>query len=339
MLYSSVMACVGRTPLVELGRQFPPPGPAVIAKLELMNPSGSMKDRSAAYIIERGLADGTITGTSHLLESSSGNFGIALASAARVYGLEFTCIVDPKTTPANLRILRSLGAHVEIVTDADAHGCHLDARLRRVAELCREQPGALWINQYANDRNWQAHFHGTGGEILADLDRPLDCLVVPVSTTGTILGLARRLRAAFPRLHVVAVDAVGSVIFGGPPGPRHVPGLGAGRRSVLLTADDVDEVVSVSDREAVAGCRALAATEGILAGGSSGAVVAAIEQIRPRIPRTWQLLTVLPDRGDRYLDQVYNDEWVARLPPVTPGAGGCPLDNGGVSRHGEPAAV
>jgi cysteine synthase A len=321
MLYSSVVACVGRTPLVQLGRQFPPPGPTVIAKLELMNPSGSMKDRSAAYIIERGLADGTITAAkSHLVESSSGNFGIALASAARVYGLRFTCIVDPKTTPANLRILRRLGADVELVTEADDHGCYLGARLRRVVELCREEPGAVWVNQYANEGNWLAHYHGTAGEILADLVHPLDCLVVPVSTTGTILGLARRLRVAFPALRVIAVDAAGSVIFGGPAGARHLPGLGAGRRSELLAPGDIDEVVYVSDREAVAGCRTLATTEGILAGGSSGAVVAAIERIRPQLPRTWQVLTVLPDRGDRYLDQVYDDEWVARLPAAASAA-------------------
>src|SRR5919108_4027271 len=156
MLYTSVLACVGRTPLVALGRQFPPPGPAVIAKLELMNPSGSMKDRSAAYIIERGIADGTITAASHLIESSSGNFGIALAAAARVHGLDFTCVVDPKTTPANLRILQQLGARIELVTEPDEHGCHLDARLARVAELYRAAPGSIWVNQYANERAWQA---------------------------------------------------------------------------------------------------------------------------------------------------------------------------------------
>ena len=314
MLYTSVLACVGRTPLVILGRQFPPPGPTVLAKLELMNPSGSMKDRSAAYIVERGLADGSIAPESQLIESSSGNFGIALATAARVHDLDFTCVVDPKTTPANLRILRQLGARVELVTEPDDHGCYLDARLARVAELCRELPERIWINQYANERSWQAHYHGTAGEILADLDRPLDCLVAPVSTTATLLGLARRLRGTFPRLRVIAVDAAGSVIFGGPPGPRHVPGLGAGRRPELLAPGEIDEVVYVTDREAVAGCRALAASEGILAGGSSGAVVAAIERLRPRLPGHWQVLTVLPDRGDRYLDQVYDDAWVSRLP-------------------------
>jgi N-(2-amino-2-carboxyethyl)-L-glutamate synthase len=314
MLYSSVVACAGRTPTVVLGRQFPPPGPTVIAKLELMNPSGSMKDRSAAYIVESGIADGTITAASHLIESSSGNFGIALATAARVHDMDFTCVVDPKTTPANLRVLTGLGARVELITEPDEHGCYLGARLRRVAELCRETPNSVWINQYANDGNWQAHYHGTAAEILADLDRPLDCLVVPVSTTGTIVGLARRLRRAFPDLHVVAVDAAGSVIFGAPPGPRHVPGLGAGRPPELLEPGEVDEVVWISDREAVAGCRALALSEGILAGGSSGAVVAAIGRLRPGLPAHWQVLTVLPDRGDRYLDQVYNDAWVDRLP-------------------------
>src|SRR5947199_2983547 len=274
MLYSSVVACVGRTPLVELGRQFRPPGATVIAKLELMNPSGSMKDRSAAYIVERGLADGTITAASHLVESSSGNFGIALATAARVHALDFTCVVDPKTTPANLRILNALGAEVEIVTEPDEHGCYLGARLRPVAELCREGPDMVGTIPSANERNWQAHYHGTAAEILADLDRRIDCLVVPVRTTGPILGLARRLRLAFPALRVVAVDAAGSVIFGGPPGPRHLPGLGAGRRPELLVPAEIDEVVYVSDREAVACCRALAAKERILAGGSSGAVVA-----------------------------------------------------------------
>jgi N-(2-amino-2-carboxyethyl)-L-glutamate synthase len=314
MLYRSVLACVGRTPLVELRRQFPPPGATVIAKLELMNPSGSMKDRSAAYIIERGLADGSITASTHLIESSSGNFGIALATAARVHDLAFTCVVDPKTTPANLRILVRLGADVEVVTDGDEHGCFLGARLRRVAELCRERPGSLWVNQYANEGNWQAHYHGTAAEVLADLERPLDCVVVPVSTTGTILGLARRLRGAFPALRVVAVDAAGSVIFGGPAGPRHMTGLGAGRRPEVLDPGEIDEVVWVSDRAAVAGCRALALSEGILAGGSSGAVVAAVGRLRPGWPAGWQVLTVLPDRGDRYLDQVYDDGWVDRLP-------------------------
>jgi cysteine synthase A len=280
-----------------------------MAKLELLNPSGSMKDRAAAYIIERGLGDGTITPASHLVESSSGNFGIALAAVARIYDLEFTCVADVKTTAANLRILQSLGARVELVTEPDEHGCYLTARLERVAELCRTEPETVWVNQYANERSWQAHYHGTAGEILADLDGALDCLVVPVSTTGTILGLARRLRSAFPALHVVAVDAAGSVIFGGPPGPRQIPGLGAGRRPELLAPAEIDEVVYVSDREAVAGCRALARAEGILAGGSSGAAVAAIERLRPDLPDRWRILTILPDRGERYLDQIYDDEW------------------------------
>src|ERR671926_459765 len=223
MVYTSVVGCVGRTPLVELRRQFPPPGPVVIAKLELLNPSGSMKDRSARYIVESGLSDGTITPCSHLVESTSGNFGIALAVAARVHGLALTCVVDPKTTPANVRILRSLDARVDVVAEPDEHGCYLERRLRRVRELCE-----------------------------------------------------------------------------------------------LLAPGEIDDVVYVSDREAVAGCRALAASEGILAGGSSGAVVAALGRIRPELPPGSCVLTVLPDRGERYLDLVYDDAWVEALPAAAP---------------------
>src|ERR671926_413851 len=173
MVYTSVVGCVGRTPLVELRRQFPPPGPVVIAKLELLNPSGSMKDRSARYIVESGLSDGTITPCSHLVESTSGNFGIALAVAARVHGLALTCVVDPKTTPANVRILRSLDARVDVVAEPDEHGCYLERRLRRVRELCEILPGSVWVNQYGNQLSWLAHYHGTAAEILADLDGPL----------------------------------------------------------------------------------------------------------------------------------------------------------------------
>lgn len=314
MVYTSVLDCVGKTPLVELSRLWPAPGARVIAKLELMNPGGSMKDRSADAIVEQGLADGRITASSHLIESTSGNFGIALAIAARVHSLGLTCVVDPKTTRTNLGILRSLGARLEVVLDADADGCFLDARRHRVTELCAATPGAVWVNQYGNELSWRAHEQGTAAEIVADADGPIDYLVAPVGTTGTILGLARGLRPAFPALRVVAVDAHGSVIFGGPPGPRHIPGMGAGRPPEFPSAGEIDEVVIVTDREAVAGCRALAAREGILAGGSSGAVVAAVDRLRPGLPAGTCILALLPDRGDRYLDLVYDDDWVASLP-------------------------
>jgi 2,3-diaminopropionate biosynthesis protein SbnA len=313
MIYESVVSCIGRTPLVSLHRLFPQRDLEVIAKLEFLNPGGSVKDRPARYIIEQGLRDGSINTATHLIESSSGNLGIALAMVARAYSLAFTCVVDPKISPTNLRILRQLGANIEMVLEPDDQSGYLKTRIRRVHALLRRIPNSYWINQYANQRNWQAHYHGTGSEIIADLDRPIDCLVAAVSTTGTILGVGRRLRRNFPNLRVIAIDALGSVIFGGPAGPREIPGIGASRAPELLSMDEVDEVVYVNDLEAVQGCRDLISREGIFAGGSSGSVVVGIQKLLPRLPTPYRILTIFPDRGDRYLDMVYDDEWVANL--------------------------
>ncbi|SFB06801.1 cysteine synthase A [Amycolatopsis marina] len=306
----SILDCVGNTPVVALRRLFPAPDVEVVAKLELMNPGGSMKDRSARYIVESGLRDGTIPPGSRLIESSSGNFGIALAMAARVHGLEFTCVVDPKTTTVNLAILRRLGVTLEIVDKLDTAGGYLGTRIRRVQDLLAEQPETIWINQYANDRNWEAYYHGTGAELVTQLALPPGYLFAPVSTTGSVLGCARRLREHFPGLHVVAVDAVGSVIFGGPPGHREIPGIGSSRVPELCCPAEIDEVVHVDDVDAALGCRELLSAEGIFAGGSSGSVVAAIARRLPTLPKPCRIVAIFPDRGDRYLDLVYDDEWL-----------------------------
>ncbi|SLJ96305.1 Pyridoxal-phosphate dependent enzyme [Paenibacillus sp. RU5A] len=133
------------------------------AKLEMMNPGGSMKDRPARYIIEQGLRDGTIKPDTHLIESTSGNLGIGLALTAKRYGLKFTCVVDPKITSTNLRMITYLGAQVDMVTEPDEHGSYLQSRIRRVKELASQDPVGYWINQYANPLNWQAHYHGADG--------------------------------------------------------------------------------------------------------------------------------------------------------------------------------
>jgi N-(2-amino-2-carboxyethyl)-L-glutamate synthase len=318
MVHDSVVSCVGQTPLVSLQRIFPYFGIQVIAKLELLNPGGSVKDRPARFIVERGLKSGEIAPGSHLIESTSGNLGIALAMVAHVYGLSFTSVVDPKISPTNLRILQQFGANIDMVSEPDDQGGYLKTRIRRVKELLQIIPKSVWINQYANQLNWEAHYHGTGDEIVAQLDGPVDHLVIAVSTTGTIMGLARRLRKEFPKLKVVAVDAEGSVIFGTPAGPRELPGIGASRVPELLDLSEIDEVIFINDRESVQGCRELLLREGIFAGGSSGSVIAAIGKLLPALPRPSRILTLLPDRGERYLDMVYDDTWTSelhRLPP------------------------
>ncbi|MGW3472289.1 2,3-diaminopropionate biosynthesis protein SbnA [Saccharopolyspora sp. NPDC000995] len=307
----SVFDCVGNTPVVALNRLFPEPDVEVIAKLELMNPGGSMKDRSARHIVECGLREGSIRPGSHLVESSSGNFGIALAIAARIHDLRFTCVLDPKAAPANVAILRHLGAEVDVVTEPDEMGGYLHTRIRRVQKILAGSPAAIWVNQYANDRNWEAHYHGTGAELAEQLIRPPSYLFGAVSTTGSLLGCSRRLRESFPNLRVAAVDAVGSVIFGGPAGPRDVPGIGASRVPELFAPAEIDDVVHVNDFETAVGCRDLLAAEGIFAGGSTGAVVAAIRRTLPRLPRPCRVVAIFPDRGDRYLDLIYDEGWFA----------------------------
>jgi 2,3-diaminopropionate biosynthesis protein SbnA len=320
LIRESIFECVGNTPVVALRRLFPRPGVEVLAKLELLNPGGSMKDRSARYIVEAGLADGSIPPGATLIESSSGNFGIALAMAARIHGLTFICVVDPKTTSANLALLRRLGAQVDLVSEPDEAGGYLHTRISRVRELAARVPGAVWVNQYANNRNWQAYYYGTGAELTEQLVRPPTYLFAAVSTTGSILGCARRLRERFGELHVIAVDAVGSVIFGGSPGPREIPGIGSSRVPELLCADEIDEVVYVGDVDAARGCHELLAAEGIFAGGSSGAVITAIQRMLPHLPASSRVLAILPDRGDRYLDLVYDDDWLASTSRRQPAA-------------------
>ena len=313
MIEESVAGCVGTTPLVRLGRCFEAPDVEVLAKLELMNPLGSVKDRPARFIIERGLDEGWIRPDSHVIESTSGNLGIALATLCRLNGLQFIAVVDPKTAEPNLQMLRTLGARIEMVDTPDDQGGYLQTRVRRARQLAGVLPHGVWINQYANDLNWQAHYQGAGAEIADQVAGPIDYLVAAVSTTGTIMGISRRLRKDHPDLEVVAVDAVGSVIFGAPPAPRELPGFGSSRVPELLEEDEIDQVVHVDDAESARGCRRLAGTEGIVAGGSSGGVVAAIERLMPDLRRPCRIVTVLPDRGDRYLDLVYDDAWMRRV--------------------------
>ncbi|MEV0092418.1 2,3-diaminopropionate biosynthesis protein SbnA [Streptomyces sp. NPDC050738] len=308
MIYESVTDCIGNTPLVRLGRLFPQEGLDVVAKLEMLNPGGSVKDRSARYIVERGLRDGTIHPGSRLVESTSGNFGVALAMLAVRHGLRFTAVVDPNASRTNIRILRQYGVDIELVSELDHAGGYLHSRIARVKDLLSEDPDAVWINQYANRLNVETHVATTAREILDASPDPIDVLVAAVSTTGTLHGLARGLRKRWPRLRVVAVDAVGSVIFGTPPGPRMLPGVGSSRVPELFTPSEIDQVVHVDDAAAIRGCHRLLRHEAIFAGGSSGSVVAAIDEIAPQLPRPCRVVTLLADRGERYLDLVYTDE-------------------------------
>lgn len=313
MILQSVLEHIGQTPIVELHRMFAGTGHRVYAKLELLNPAGSVKDRPARYIIERGLAEGTIRRGAHIVESSSGNLAIALAMVCRIHGLSFTAVVDPKISSTNLDIIRCYGANIHMVTEKDRQGGYLETRIDQVKRMLHDDPQAIWVNQYANERNWQSHYHGEGAEILRQMPQAPDYLVLGVSTSGTLHGIARRLLEQWPALKVVGVDAVGSVLFGAAPGTRELPGIGASRVPELLRREEIGQCIHIDDYESARACRQLVASEGIFAGGSSGSVMAAIQRLCAGLPQPASILTVLPDRGERYLDTVYDDDWLERM--------------------------
>ena len=311
MLVKDFSECVGDTPVVRLDRFFDQSNSEVLAKLELLNPGGSVKDRPAKYIIEKLIeTEKLIPNLHHVIESSSGNLAIALAMQCRRYNLQFTCVVDPKISPLNLKIIESLGANIDMVTQKDSNGGYLDTRMNRVQYLEQIIPNSFWVNQYANPMNWQSHYEGEGEELVKQLPNPIDYLVMGVSTSGTLLGISRRLKEAFPKMKVVAVDAVGSVLFNTTPSPRELPGIGASRVPALLKTDEIDQVIHVDDYESALACRQLVTKEGILAGGSSGSALAAVQKLLTQQTKACRILTLLPDRGERYLDMVYDNAWV-----------------------------
>jgi N-(2-amino-2-carboxyethyl)-L-glutamate synthase len=309
-LEEGIAEAIGGTPLVRLRQLFRDAPFEVYGKLEWMNPGGSAKDRPALYMIRNAIERGQIAEGSVVVESSSGNLAISLAQLCCYLRLRFICVVDPRTTEQHMRIIRSFGGELEMVLQPDAEtGEYLPARIRRVKELLQHIPNAYWTNQYGNPDNALAHSETTMQEIGEQLGA-IDYLFCGVSSCGTIRGCMDYVRSRNWPTTIVAVDAEGSIIFGGDKGKRIFPGLGAARVPELYRDDIADLVVRVSDADCAAGCRDLVRHEAILAGASSGGVIAAIGRISESIPAGAVCAAILPDRGERYLDTVYNDDWV-----------------------------
>ena len=313
------MTGVGNTPLALISLVVRGTVHPVRLKLEGANPCGSLKDRTAEGLIDDLERRGALGRGSIVVESTSGNLGIALASLARRRGYRFVAVVDPKITTENLARLQALGARIVCVQTPDEAGCYLRSRLERVHELRASSDAFVWPDQYSNPAGPRAHERGTGPELLEQLRYDLDAVFVPVSTGGTLAGVARCLRAESPATRIVAVDARGSVALGGRPGPRLLTGVGAGRRSSFVTADLYDERIFVDDVEAFAFCRALAAETGIHVGGSSGAVLAACGRMLASDPDRGRVVCLCPDRGEAYASTIYDDGWLVRngIEPAT----------------------
>ncbi|MFE2579694.1 2,3-diaminopropionate biosynthesis protein SbnA [Streptomyces sp. NPDC059378] len=277
-------------------------------KCEGFNFAGSVKLKAAREMVDAAERAGVLRPGSVLVESSSGNLGVALSVIAASRGYGFLCVTDARCNQATIRLMETLGSRVHVIREPDPVNGLLGARIAYVRALCASDERYVWLNQYTNPGNWRAHYRTTAPAIARRFP-DLDVLFVGAGTTGTLMGCARWFWQWRRRVRVVAVDSVGSVTFGGAPARRMIPGLGASVQPPLLDTSYVDDVVRVEERDTVRTCRRLAA-RGFLFGGSTGTVVSGAGQWLAQHGRPGlTAVGIAPDLGERYLDTVYCPGW------------------------------
>ncbi len=291
--------------------RLPGLGENLYLKLESLNPAGSIKLKTALGLVDDLQARGLVRGDTILIESSSGNLGVALSMVCAERGLRFTCVVDPNSSPHNVKTMRSYGTEVVMVDQLDANGGYLGTRIAYIRELLARDARYMWLNQYENPANPRIHAATTAASVANAFPR-LDYLFVGAGTTGTLMGCLQYFRKNRPETRIVAVDTLGSVTFGMPPGKRYIPGLGTSQRPPIFDPDGVHALELVPEAQTVAMCRYLAHHKGLLVGGSTGTVLAAAYAWRDRLPPGAVAVALSPDWGERYLDTIYDDEWVRR---------------------------
>ena len=305
----NIISSIGNTPTV-----FVQSCPNYYAKLEGLNPFGSIKDRSAAYVLQKGYENNIINTTTEIIESSSGNFAIALAAVCQLYGNIFTCVVDPNVTPLNKLIIQSYGAKIIIADKVDENGGYLKNRLEIVNELISKNKNLYWVNQYDNIFMRIAYYDTIGSELCESFSK-IDFLFIPVSTCGLLAGLSKRMKEENPLIKIIAVDIDGSKIFCSTTNEkRYIPGMGASIVPGNLKHAFIDDVICVHEKDAISHCKSLL-KQSILVGGSSGATSAAIEKYFNGSKRNETIVAIFPDRGERYFSNIFDEKWCKNFFP------------------------
>jgi cystathionine beta-synthase len=308
----SILDTIGDTPLVRLSRVEPGLRSQLVAKVEVVNPGGSIKDRVAVAMVEAAERDGHLRPGGTIVEPTSGNTGTGLAIAARLKGYRVIAVMPDKMSKEKIDLLRAYGAEV-VVCPANVEPESPESYYRVADRLTEEIPGAFQPNQYANPANPEAHYHSTGPEIWRQTAGRITHLVVGVGTGGTITGCARYLRERNRDLVVVGADPAGSIYSSDEVKPYLIEGVGEDFWPQTFDRTVVDRYVTVADRDAFLMARKLARSEGLLLGGSGGmAVHAALAVARGLDDPSALVVVVLPDGGRSYLSKIYNDAWMAQ---------------------------
>jgi cystathionine beta-synthase len=311
----NILELVGKTPLVKIGRLNPYPNVTILAKLEMYNPGGSIKDRMAFHILKKAEREGIIRPGDTIVDNTSGNTGIGVAIFAAVGNYRALLTIPSRMSREKIDLLAAYGAEV-IVCPSDVPITHPDSAYSR-AKAIAERTGAFYLNQYNNPGNAEAHYLVTGPEIWEQTGGKIDLLVVGVGTGGTCSGVGRFLKEKNPKIEVVAVDPKGSVFkdyiekgLETSAEPYKLEGIGAEMVTGALHREVIDRVIEVTDADAFRLTRALAKKEGILAGGSSGAVLWACLEVAKDLTGAKTMVTFFPDTGLRYLSRYFNDLWM-----------------------------
>ncbi len=287
-------------------------GEDLFLKLEGFNVTGSIKVKTAIGLIEdlerQGLAKPHET---VIIESSSGNLGVALSMVCGIKGYKFICVTDANATRANIRAMELYGAEVIVVRERDPGGGFLENRFSTINTLLEENPNSIWLNQYDNPANVEVHAEQTANEIAQQFQK-VDWIFIGAGTTGTLGGVSRKLRQVFPDIKIVAVEPKGSVTFGGAPGLRNIPGIGTSVRPKIADYSHPDKVLAIDETKTVEACRKFALDHHLLVGGSTGTVLAAIKQMQHEIAPGETVVAISADLGEKYFDTVYDDEWVEK---------------------------
>jgi cystathionine beta-synthase len=325
-VYDSVVDLVGGTPLVRLrsvtkgGDGVEPVRASVLAKVEYLNPGGSVKDRIALAMVEAAEREGLLRPGGTIVEPTSGNTGVGLALVAQQRGYECVFVCPDKVSADKIRVLQAYGAKV-VVCPTAVPPEHPDSYYNVSDRLSREIPGAWKPDQYSNPNNPRSHYESTGPEIWADTDGTVTCFVAGVGTGGTISGAGRYLKeVSGGRVRVVGADPEGSVYSGGAGRPYLVEGVGEDFWPQAYDRTVCDEIVAVSDADSFEMTRRLAREEGLLVGGSCGMAAAAALEVARRLGPDDVVVVLLPDSGRGYLSKVFDDDWLASYGFLTAGS-------------------